>query len=126
VPDLLVLAGPAGLLAPLLCFAPAAALGRRAPGADEPSAADLAPAASGPRACLAPMVLVLATVVSGEVAAALALSWLMTSASAAAAGVGISGFAAAVIASLVALPGSVLLVAASSVSYARCGARSGR
>ena len=106
VPDLLVLAGPAGLLAPVLSFAPAAAWRR---------------------ACLAPMAFVLAVVVSGEVAVALALSWLMTSASPSASGAGLEGIngpAAVVIASLVALPGSVLLAAASSVSYARCGARS--
>jgi hypothetical protein len=122
VPDLLVLAGPAGLLAPVLSFAPAAAWRRRAPGAGEPPAANGAPAVTGRRACLAPMAFVLAVVVSCEVAAALALSWLMTSASpsATAAGLdGINGPAAAVIASVVALPGSVLLAAASSVSYAR-------
>jgi hypothetical protein len=126
VPDLLVLAGPAGLLAPVLSFAPAAAWRRREPGAGEPPAADGAPAAAGRRACLAPMAFVLAVVVGCEVAAALALSWLMTSASPSATGAGLEGIngpAAALIASLVALPGSVLLAAASSVSYARSGAR---
>jgi hypothetical protein len=125
VPDLLVLAGPAGLLALVLSFAPAA-WRRRAPGAGEPPAADGGPAATGRRACLAPMAFVLAVVVGGEVAAALALSWLMTSASPSATGAGLEGIngpAAALIASLVALPGSVLLAAASSVSYARSGAR---
>ena len=124
VPDLLVLAGPAGLLAPVLCFAPAAAWLRRAPGAGEAPAADGGPAVTGRRACLAPLACVLAVVVSCEVAAALALSWLMTSASEPGTGVGINGIngpAAAVIASLVAVPGSVLLAAASSVSYARWG-----
>jgi hypothetical protein len=111
VPDLLVLAGPAGLLAPVLSFAPAA---------------DGAPAATGRRACLAPVAFVLAVVVGCEVAAALALSWLMTSASPSASGAGLEGIngpAAAVIASMVALPGSVLLAAASSVSYAWYGSR---
>jgi len=124
VPDLLVLAGPAGLLAPVLCFAPAAAWRRRAPGAGSPPAADGAPAATGRRACLAPLACALAVVVSWEVAAALALSWLMTSASEPGTGAGLEGIngpAAAVIASLVAVPGLVLLAAASSVSYARWG-----
>jgi hypothetical protein len=124
VPDLLVLAGPAGLLAPLLSFAPAAAWRRRTAGAGEPPAADGAPAAAGHRASLAPLAFVLAVVVSGEVTAALTLSWLMTSASPSATGVGLEGIngpAAAIIASMVALPGSVLLAAASSVSYARRG-----
>ncbi|HET9895424.1 MAG TPA: hypothetical protein VFQ44_10870 [Streptosporangiaceae bacterium] len=123
VPDLLVLAGPAGLLAPVLSFAPAA-WRRRAPGAGGPPAADGDPAISGPGNRLAPMALVLAVVVSGEVAAALVVSWLMTSASAAATGAGLEGIngpAAAVIAGLVALPGSVLLAAATSVSYIRYG-----
>jgi hypothetical protein len=71
------------------------------------------------------MVFVLAVVVSCEVAAALILSWLLTSPYATGAGLqGISGPAAAVIASLVALPGSVLLAAASYVSYARRGTSS--
>jgi hypothetical protein len=127
VPDLLVLAGPAGLLAPLLSFAPAAAWRRPAAGGGEPPGADGAPAAAGRRACVAPLAFVLAMVVSGEVTAALALSWLMTSASPSATGVGLEGIngpVAAVIASLVALPGSILLAAASSVCHARCGAGS--
>ncbi len=122
VPDLLVLAGPAGLLAPVLCFAPAAAWRRRAPGALDPIAAEGALAATGRRACLAPMAFVLAVVVGCEVVVALALSWLMTSASPSATGAGLEGIngpAAAVIASMVALPGSVLLAAASAVSYTR-------
>jgi hypothetical protein len=123
VPDLLVLAGPAGLLAPVLCFAPAAAWRRRGRGAGDPPATDgtpAAPAAAGHRVCLAPMALLLTVVVGGEVAAALALSWLMTSPYATGAGLpGSNGPAAAFVASLVALPGSVLLVAASSVTYAR-------
>jgi hypothetical protein len=126
VPDLLVLAGPAGLLAPVLSFAPAATWRRRAPGAGGPPAADGAPAATGRRACLAPMALVLAAVMGCEVAAALAMSWLMSSPPAVSFGVGLDGSNgpdAVLIASLVALPGSVLLVAASSVSYARLRAR---
>ena len=119
VPDLLVLAGPAGLLAPVLIFAPAAAWRRRAPGTGEPSTAE---GGDGRRVPLAPVAFVLAVVVGCEVAAALALSWLLTSASPASTGVGLEGIngpAAAVIASLIALPGSVLLAAATSVSYTR-------
>jgi hypothetical protein len=86
VPDLLVLAGPAGLLAPVLCFAPAAAWRRDVPGAPGPVAAGGALAATGHRACLAPMALVLAVVVGVQVAAALALSWLMASPSGTGAG----------------------------------------
>jgi hypothetical protein len=67
------------------------------------------------------MAFVLAVVVGAEVAVALALSRLMTPTAQASAS--ISGADAALIASLVALPGSVLLVAASSVSYARLRAR---
>lgn len=121
VPDLLVLAGPAGLLAPLLSFASAATWRRRAAGAGAPPPADGAPAA-GHRAGLAPLALVLAVIVSVEVMAALMLSWLLTSASPSATGVGLdstSGPAAAIIASAIALPGSVLLAAASSVSFAQ-------
>jgi len=120
VPDLLVLAGPVGLLAPVLCLVPAAARRRDAPGALDPTTADGAEPATGRRACLAPTAFVLAVVVGSEVAAALALSWLMASPSGTGAGLeGTNGPAAVVIASLVALPGSVLLAAASSVSHAR-------
>jgi hypothetical protein len=124
VPDVLVLAGPTGLLALVLCFAPAAAWRRRAPGALLITAADGAMAATGRRACLAPMAFVLAVVVGCQVAAALSLSWLLASPSGTGAGLeGANGPAAVVIASLVALPGSVLLAAASSVSYTRLAAR---
>lgn len=119
LPDLLVLAGPAGLLAPVLCLAPVAAWRRDAPGAPDPAAARR-------RTWLVPMAFVLAVVMGGEVAAALALSRLMASGLPYSTGAGLpggNGPAAAVIASLVAWPGSVLLVAASSVSYARCRAR---
>jgi hypothetical protein len=97
VPALLMLAGPAGLLAPVLCFA--------------------FPTAGRRRADLAPMALVLALIVGCEVTVALVLSWLMNPASAGSPD--ISGPVAALIASLIALPGSVLLAAASSVTYAR-------
>jgi hypothetical protein len=124
VPNLLALAGPAGLLAPVLSLAPAAAWRRHAPGGADPRAAGLAPAATRRLACLAPMAVVLAVVVSCEVAVALALSRLMTPP--VASGASISGPAAALIASLAALPGSVLLAAASSVSYARLRGRTER
>jgi hypothetical protein len=120
VPDLLVLAGPAGLLAPVLCFVPAAAWRRRAPRAGELPDAEGAPAGTRAPAFLVPLAFVLAAVVGYEITAALALSVLLTSASGSGADLeGINGPAAAVIASLVALPGSVLLAAASSVSYTR-------
>ena len=101
VPDLLLLAGPAGMLAPILTFTPAP--WRR-----------ISPAS------VAPLALVLAVVVSGEVAVSLALSWLLASPDGTGPGLeGMTGLAAAVIAGLIALPGSVLLVAATSVSYGR-------
>ena len=112
VPNVLALAGPVGLLAPVLCAAPAVAWHRRSP------AVGFAPASIRRSSCLVPMAFVLAVVVSCEVAAALALSWLMTPESPGAVGARISAAAAALIANLVALPGSVLLVAASAVSYA--------
>jgi hypothetical protein len=74
------------------------------------------------RARLAPMGFVLAVIVGCEVVAALVLSWLLSSASPAATGAGfegINGPVAVIAASLVALPGSVFLAAASSASYAR-------
>jgi len=124
VPDLLVLAGPAGLLAPVLCFTPPVAWRQRTPGALDPTTADGALAATGRGACLGSMAFVLAVVMGCEVAAALALSWLLASPSGTGAGLeGANGPAALVIASLVALPGSVLLAAVSSVSYARLTAR---
>jgi hypothetical protein len=122
VPDLLVLAGPAGLLAPVLIFVPAAAWRRRAPGTGEPPTAEGGAADGGSRVYLAPVSFVLAVVVSCDVAAALALSWLLTSASPSATGAGLEGIngpAAAIIASLIALPGSVMLAAASYVSCTR-------
>jgi len=115
LPNVLALAG---LLAPVLCLAPAVAWRRPGPRAGDPDPADGAPAARWRWARLAPMGLVLAVVVSGEVAIALALSWLMTPASAEVSA-RISAPAAALIASLAAVPGSVLLTAASAVSYAR-------
>jgi hypothetical protein len=116
VPDLLVLAGPAGLLAPVLCFAPAAAWRHHSPGAGEPPAIGGLPGSTGSRAHLAPMAVVLAVVIGGEAAAALCLSWLMTSPFATGVGIdGINGPAAVLIASVVALPGSVLLAAATSL-----------
>ncbi|HET7012788.1 MAG TPA: hypothetical protein VFI65_02685 [Streptosporangiaceae bacterium] len=126
VPDLLVLAGPAGLLAPVLCFAPATTWRRGAPGAADPAVRHSALAGTRHRAWFAPMIFVLAVVVGCEVAVALVLSWLLASAPLAATGAGLDGTngpVAVVIASLFALPGSVLLVAASSVSYARLPAR---
>jgi hypothetical protein len=129
VPDLLVLAGPVALLAPVVCFVPVAAWHRQAPGAFDPHEADGSLADTGRRAFLAPMAFVPVVIVGCEVVAALALSWLMASASPVATGsglVGINGPAAVVIASLVALPRSVLLAAARPVSYARLTARTGR
>jgi hypothetical protein len=122
VPDLLVLAGPAGLLAPVLIFATARACSRKALGTGEPPKAEGGATDGRRRVRLAPVSFVAAVVVSFEVAAALVLSWLLTSASPSATGVGlegISGPVAAVIASLIALPGSVLLAAASAVSCSR-------
>jgi hypothetical protein len=114
VPDLLVLAGPVGLLAPVLCFAL------------DPAEADASLADTDQHALHTPMIFALAVVVGGEIVVALALSWLLASASPGATGVGLAGIngpAAVVVAILVALPGSVLLAAASSVSYARPTAR---
>ena len=123
VPALLALAGPAGL-APVLCFASPVACGGHAPGAGGPPAAGPAVTGAWRCACLAPMAFALAVIVGCEAVAALVLSWLMNPASPG--DPSISAPAAALIASLIVLPGSLLLAAASSVSYARCGARPGR
>jgi hypothetical protein len=122
--NVLVLAGPAGLLAPVLSLAPATAYRRASPTSADPPAVSPAPAVTRRRAHLAPLAFVLAGVVGCEVAVALVLSRLMTPASAA--DPSISGAAAALIASLVALPGSVVLIAASAVSYAGLRGRAER
>ena len=118
VRTVLALAGPPGILALVLCFAPAAAYRGQPSGPGRVPGGRAAPAGAARRAAsLAPMGCALAVVLCCEVAAALVLSWLMTPAPGAFS-THVNSVTGGIIAGLLSVPGSVMLIAASVVTYA--------
>ncbi|HEV2373101.1 MAG TPA: hypothetical protein VGS19_13120 [Streptosporangiaceae bacterium] len=115
VRNVLALAGPSGILALILCLAPAAAYRGQLPGPGRPG-----PGRGAARwvACLVPMLCVLAVVVCWQAGAAVVLSRLMTVSPWSTATPPINSVTGGIIASVLSIPGSVLLIAASVVTYA--------
>ena len=115
MPDVLLLAGPTGLLAPVLCLVPVTH--RRSD--DAPRVAS----GGSSRRRLAPLLL-LGVVMISEILLALVLAWLFSASPSFALGLnGFNGPAAITIASLATIPGLMLLAAARSVSHVTAPAR---